>query len=70
MKVQAALLAAVTAGVVVSQTNDTGPPSEVPYYGLSPPVYPTREPTIYLPTEYIEQWKMLTLSHSHWKWKD
>lgn len=44
MKVQAALLAAVTAGVVVAgQANDTGPPSEVPFYGLSPPVYPTRE---------------------------
>ncbi|KAG8166141.1 hypothetical protein KVR01_004693 [Diaporthe batatas] len=41
MKLQAALLAAVTAGVVVGQTDDTGPPSEVPFYGLSPPVYPT-----------------------------
>ncbi|KAJ0118201.1 hypothetical protein J7T55_008984 [Diaporthe amygdali] len=41
MKVQSALLAAVTAGVVVSQTNNTSPPSEVPYYGLSPPVYPS-----------------------------
>lgn len=53
MKVQAALLAAVTAGVVVSQTNDTGPPSEVPYYGLSPPVYPTRESTTPWPIKYI-----------------
>lgn len=53
MKVQAALLAAVTAGVVVSQTNDTGPPSEVPYYGISPPVYPTREFTVAWPSNYI-----------------
>lgn len=50
MKVQTALLAAVTAGVAVSQTNDTAPPSEVPFYGLSPPVYPTRELTTALPT--------------------
>lgn len=51
MKVQAALLAAVTAGVVVGQTNDTGIPSEVPYYGLSPPVYPSRKSETALSTK-------------------
>ncbi|ROW12173.1 hypothetical protein VMCG_00322 [Cytospora schulzeri] len=43
MKVQTVLYTLVKAGLVASQSNDTWPPSEVPYYGLSPPVYPTPE---------------------------
>lgn len=70
MKVQSALLAAITAGVVVSQTNDTSPPSEVPFYGLSPPVYPTREFATAWPAKYVQQQKVLTLARSRWGWED
>ncbi|KAJ4391555.1 hypothetical protein N0V93_005173 [Gnomoniopsis smithogilvyi] len=41
MKVQLSVIAAIQAVLVASQTNSTEAPSEVPYYGLSPPVYPT-----------------------------
>lgn len=44
MRLQIALLAALQAALVSSQ-NSTEAPSEVPYYGLSPPVYPTRKYT-------------------------
>lgn len=43
MKLQAALLAVFQAGLVACQTNGTTAPSEVPYYGISPAVYPTRK---------------------------
>lgn len=42
MKVTVALLTLLEAGLAAVQTNDTWPPSEVPYYGQSPAVYPTR----------------------------
>lgn len=42
MKVTAALLTLLEVGLAAAQTNDTSIPSEVPYYGLSPPVYPAR----------------------------
>lgn len=45
MKVTSTFLvaSALQAGLVVSQGNSSGVPSELPYYGLSPPVYPSRE---------------------------
>lgn len=43
MKVQFLLVVATQALLVACQTNSTEAPSEVPYYGLSPPVYPSRE---------------------------
>ncbi|KUI65235.1 putative beta-glucosidase M [Cytospora mali] len=41
MKANIALIALLEAGLVATQTNDTWPPSELPLYGLSPPVYPS-----------------------------
>lgn len=43
MKAQLFVVAAFQAVLVASQTNSTEAPSELPYYGLSPPVYPSRE---------------------------
>lgn len=43
MRVQLSLVVAIQALLVACQTNSTEAPSEVPYYGLSPPVYPSRK---------------------------
>lgn len=55
MKIHSALLTAVLqAGFVLGQGNSTEAPSEVPYYGLSPPVYPSRAsepPSSHSPTK-------------------
>lgn len=47
MKLQAvAVLAVSQVWPVFGQTNATDKPSEVPYYGLSPAVYPARESSL------------------------